>query len=149
MTVWFLSPPVLLQYDSSPHLYYCSMIPLPTCITAVWFLSPPVLLPKWKALKCQTLGAAVQVILVCACSDNQAARANQGRGGRSHVGGGRLIEGPGWATQRGQRPTSHRLAAWSWVGLEQRWTWIHSPFVHGALNRLNLVEVSQCWLCIF
>ena len=24
----------------------------------------------------------------CACSDNQAARANQGRGGRSHVGGG-------------------------------------------------------------
>ena len=26
-------------------------------------------------------------------------------------------------------PTSHRLAAWSWVGLEQRWTWIHIPLV--------------------
>ena len=35
------------------------------------------------------LDPAVHVILVCACSDNQAARANQGRGRRSHIGGGR------------------------------------------------------------
>ena len=62
----------------------------------------------------------------------------------------------GWATQRSLRPrlvpTSHRLASCVIVCLEQRWTWIHIPlvtsFVHSVLNGLNLVEVSQCSLCI-
>ena len=59
----------------------------------------------------------------------------------------------GWAKQRRPRPTSHACSAHkASCVIVSGFRAAHIPlvisFVHGVLNGLNLVEVSQCSLCI-